>query len=37
MDVMYDLPEIKGKTTVTLHASDVTGETKPVIEQVAAA
>ena len=37
MDVMYDLPEIKGKTTVTLRASDVTGETKPVIEQVAAA
>ena len=31
MDVMYELPEHKGATTVTLRASDVTGETKPEI------
>ena len=31
MDVMYDLPEQSGATTVTLRESDVTGETKPVI------
>ena len=31
LDVMYDLPEHKGATTVTLRATDVTGETKPEI------
>ena len=31
MDVMYDLPEHKGATTVELRASDVTGETHPQI------
>ena len=32
MDVMYDLPESTGPTRVVVRASDVTGETKPVIE-----
>ena len=31
MDVMYDLPEHKGATKVELRATDVTGETTPVI------
>lgn len=30
-DVMYDLPEYEGKTTVTVRESDITGETKPEI------
>ena len=30
-DVMYDLPEAGGPTTVTVRESDVTGETKPEI------
>ncbi|MGI6046166.1 MAG: ATP-dependent Clp protease ATP-binding subunit ClpX [Eggerthellaceae bacterium] len=29
--VMYDLPEEQGKTSVTVHASDITGETEPQI------
>ena len=37
MDVMYDLPEHEGATTVTVRASDITGETKPAIEPVAEA
>ena len=36
MDVMYDLPEFKDETTVVLRASDITGETKPTIEQAEA-
>ena len=36
MDVMYDLPEVKEPTYVTLRASDVTGQTKPEIIKVAA-
>ena len=36
MDVMYDLPEHKGEpTVVTVSASDITGETTPVIEKQA--
>ena len=31
MDVMYDLPEHKGATTVTVRASDIEGTTKPEI------
>lgn len=31
-DVMYDLPEHEGATCVTIHASDITGETTPAIE-----
>ncbi len=31
LDVMYDLPEQKGASTVELKATDVTGETKPQI------
>ncbi len=31
LDVMYDLPEQKGASTVELRASDVTGQTKPQI------
>ena len=31
-DVMYDLPEQKGPSAVTIRASDITGETKPDIE-----
>ncbi len=31
LDVMYELPEYDGPTTVTVHASDITGETKPKI------
>ena len=31
MDVMYDLPEQSGASTVTLRASDVAGETTPEI------
>lgn len=34
MDVMYDLPEHEGPTCVTVHASDITGETQLVIESV---
>ena len=37
MDVMYDLPEHEGATSVTVRASDITGETKPAIEPVAEA
>lgn len=36
MDIMYDLPELEGPSTVTLHESDVTGETKPQIVPVEA-
>ena len=36
MDVMYDLPEQKGESTVTLEASDITGQTKPQIVPLAA-
>ncbi len=32
-NVMYDLPEIKGPTKVTIRATDITGETEPVIEE----
>ena len=35
MDVMYDLPEHKGATTVTVRASDIAGETRPEIVEVA--
>ena len=36
MDVMYDLPEHKGEpTVVAVSASDITGETTPVIEKQA--
>ena len=35
MDVMYDLPEVDTATTVTVRASDVTGETKPEIAEAA--
>ena len=31
-DVMYDLPEQKGPSTVIIRATDITGETKPDIE-----
>ncbi len=31
MDVMYDLPEVKGKKTVTVKATDIQGTTKPEI------
>jgi len=31
LDVMYDLPEQQGATTVELRATDITGETKPEI------
>ena len=31
MDVMYELPEQEGPSWVTVRASDVAGETKPVI------
>ena len=31
-DVMYDLPEQKGPSAVTIRATDITGETKPDIE-----
>ena len=31
LDVMYDLPEHEGASSVTLRASDVTGQTKPEI------
>ncbi|WP_165054559.1 MULTISPECIES: ATP-dependent Clp protease ATP-binding subunit ClpX [unclassified Adlercreutzia] len=34
MDVMYDLPEHVGVTRVVVRASDITGETTPVIEHV---
>ncbi len=37
LDVMYDLPEQTGATTVMLRATDITGETKPAIEVVQAA
>lgn len=36
MDTMYDLPEQKNATTVTLRASDITGQTKPQIVPMAA-
>jgi ATP-dependent Clp protease ATP-binding subunit ClpX len=32
MDVMYNLPELDEPTKVVIHASDITGETKPEIE-----
>ena len=35
MDVMYDLPEHNGATTVTVRASDIAGETRPEIVEVA--
>ena len=31
MDVMYDLPDYEGATTVTVRETDITGETKPEI------
>lgn len=31
-DVMYDLPEQNGPSSVTIRATDITGETKPDIE-----
>ncbi len=31
-DIMYELPEHEGASRVTIHASDVTGETTPAIE-----
>lgn len=31
-DVMYDLPEYREATTVCVHATDITGETKPEIK-----
>ena len=34
LDVMYDLPEQEGATSVELRASDITGETKPEIKAV---
>ena len=37
MDVMYDLPEHDGPTAVLIRSTDITGETKPVIEVRAAA
>jgi len=37
MDVMYDLPEQAGDTTVELRGTDITGETKPEIKAVEAA
>ncbi len=33
-DVMYDLPEVEGPSVVTVRASDITGETTPVITPV---
>lgn len=33
-DVMYELPEFEGATTVEIKASDITGETKPEIVEV---
>ena len=33
-DVMFDLPEYGPGTRVVLHESDITGQTKPVIEQL---
>lgn len=35
LDVMYDLPEQDGASTVTVRATDITGETKPEICAVA--
>lgn len=35
MDVMYDLPEHKGATSVTVRASDIAGETRPEIVEIA--
>ena len=35
-DVMYDLPEVAGPSSVTVTESDITGETKPRIVAVAA-
>ncbi len=32
-DVMFELPEIEGKTKITIHKSDVVGTTKPRIER----
>ncbi len=37
MDVMYDLPEHEGASTVTVRASDIAGQTKPEIVAVEAA
>ena len=33
VDVMYELPEFKGKSRVVIRETDVTGETKPLIEE----
>ena len=33
LDIMYDLPEIEGSKRVVIRATDITGETKPAIEQ----
>ena len=35
MDVMYDLPEHRGATSVTVRASDIAGETRPEIVEIA--
>ena len=32
MDVMYELPEVEGKSRVVVRASDVAGATKPEID-----
>ncbi len=34
LDIMYELPEEEGRSKVVVHASDVTGATKPKIEVV---
>ena len=34
LDVMYDLPEQDGASSVVVRASDITGETKPEIVTV---
>ncbi len=36
-DVMYDLPEAKGASTVVVRDTDITGQTTPAIEQAAQA
>lgn len=34
LDVMYELPERKGHTQITVRAGDITGDTKPLIVEV---
>ena len=36
MDVMYELPETEGPTSVTVRASDIAGDTVPAIVPAAA-